>query len=114
LVNGCPNCKSVWLDVGELDKLKKGEQLHPEELLKQARTELTRAAERPIEYVGMCPRCGGQMTPYIEDGVALDTCLACHGMFFDYGELEKVLKDREEDSWLMRLWKAMRGDRTDE
>jgi predicted RNase H-like nuclease (RuvC/YqgF family) len=42
-----------------------------------------------------CPRCGGKMTAQLVDGVRADRCDACHGIFFDNGELENVIKKHD-------------------
>lgn len=39
-----------------------------------------------------CPRCARPMTVVAAAGVDLDRCPACHGIFFDPDELERVLE----------------------
>ena len=36
-----------------------------------------------------CPRCVGELEPITYEGVDLDICLLCHGLWFDQGELAK-------------------------
>ncbi|MGD8374275.1 MAG: zf-TFIIB domain-containing protein [Candidatus Woesebacteria bacterium] len=38
----------------------------------------------------ICPRCNGQMYETKENGVEVDTCHNCWGMFFDGGEFQQV------------------------
>jgi len=38
----------------------------------------------------MCPKCGGTMRTYNRNGVHIDQCDNCRGIFLDYGELEAI------------------------
>jgi Zn-finger nucleic acid-binding protein len=38
-----------------------------------------------------CPRCGGRMQTHLRNGVAIDQCDDCHGIFLDPGEFERLL-----------------------
>jgi Zn-finger nucleic acid-binding protein len=40
---------------------------------------------------GHCPRCGKDLFSYDADGVALDECGACGGIWFDRNEIQRVL-----------------------
>ena len=35
-----------------------------------------------------CPRCRGNMRTYDRNGVHIEQCEKCRGIFLDYGELE--------------------------
>lgn len=37
-----------------------------------------------------CPKCQGQMRTYERNGVYLEQCDTCRGIFLDYGELEHL------------------------
>ena len=37
-----------------------------------------------------CPKCRSDMEPLMIDGTEIDRCSACHGLWFDAGELSKV------------------------
>ena len=41
-----------------------------------------------------CPKCRSDMDKVQLDGVEIDRCSSCHGLWFDAGEMEK-LKDRK-------------------
>lgn len=47
--------------------------------------------ESPYPDVTACPRCGGPMEELAIEGVSLQRCRSCRGLWFDAGELEKVL-----------------------
>jgi uncharacterized protein len=37
-----------------------------------------------------CPKCGSEMRSYERNGVLVDQCTACKGLFLDRGELERL------------------------
>jgi len=58
------------------------------------------AAERErlrAEHFMKCPKCGHDMKEESLDGVAVDRCTFCEGIYFDAGELDQVLLKKEED-----------------
>ena len=92
LVDLCENCKGVWLDVNELDMLKYDDGKSPAELAAEVHHEVLAEKRRLLTTVGMCPKCQRQpLVPFIRSGVELDQCPACSGLFFDNGELQKIL-----------------------
>ena len=46
------------------------------------------AAYQPQGFV--CPKCRGTMRTYDRNGVHLEQCDQCRGIFLDYGELESL------------------------
>lgn len=50
-----------------------------------------------------CPRCDGKLEGVINEGVEIDVCDTCGGVWLDAGELEQLSK-RESGGWLGRLW----------
>jgi uncharacterized protein len=38
-----------------------------------------------------CPKCQGQMRQYERNGVTVDQCTECRGIFLDRGELERLM-----------------------
>jgi len=39
----------------------------------------------------VCPKCGGAMRSHARNGVLIDQCRACHGLFLDAGEFERLM-----------------------
>jgi len=37
-----------------------------------------------------CPKCGGSMRTVDRNGVHIEQCLNCRGVFLDFGELENI------------------------
>ncbi|MEU1213774.1 zf-TFIIB domain-containing protein [Streptomyces sp. NPDC005791] len=44
-----------------------------------------------------CPKCHAQMNTYNRNGVQIEQCSGCRGIFLDYGELESLT--RLEAQW---------------
>lgn len=44
-----------------------------------------------------CPKCHGAMRTYERNGVHVDQCTECRGIFLDRGELEKLMD--AENAW---------------
>ena len=44
-----------------------------------------------------CPKCHAQMNTYNRNGVQIEQCTGCRGIFLDYGELESLT--RLESQW---------------
>jgi Zn-finger nucleic acid-binding protein len=38
-----------------------------------------------------CLKCRGPMRTYKRNGITIDQCTACHGIFLDRGELERLI-----------------------
>jgi len=45
-----------------------------------------------------CPKCDGSMRTYARNGITIDQCTSCHGIFLDRGELERLIS--AESSYL--------------
>lgn len=48
-----------------------------------------------------CPKCGAEMRPYERNGVVIDQCTGCRGIFLDRGELESLM-DAESSFYAAR------------
>jgi len=45
-----------------------------------------------------CPKCASPMRTYARNGITIDQCTTCHGIFLDRGELEQLIS--AESSYL--------------
>lgn len=45
----------------------------------------------------VCPKCQGAMRQYERNGVTVDQCADCRGLFLDRGELERLID--AESTW---------------
>ena len=41
-----------------------------------------------------CPKCGGDLAERDYEGIKIDQCGSCHGVWLDAGELEQVSQDK--------------------
>lgn len=94
-VDYCVACGGVWLDRGEL------------ELLAGMALEKTPAVPFPHPRRGRrrCPRCQSRMRRGMLEGteVELDACPRGHGLWFDRGELQDVLRARGAEGAAARM-----------
>jgi uncharacterized protein len=73
------------------------------ERLRATKGESDEAALRQIAR-GRCPKCGSALAAMQMDGVAIDRCPDCRGLWLDEGELESLSR-RESEGWLGRLFR---------
>ena len=60
------------------------------ELLEKLRAQLRRVEKAEAE--SHCPKCPGKLESYTFQGIALDRCHECGGMWLDKGELEAIVR----------------------
>ena len=70
------------------------EQRERERAEREKAEERTRIKE--LHYL-KCPKCGHDMKEETLDGVIVDRCTFCEGIFFDAGELDQVLLKKSEE-----------------
>jgi Zn-finger nucleic acid-binding protein len=105
VLDHCPRCGGVWFEKGEAQQLT---QLSPIELWKHVpprqdiprppchgcNTPLDRDAERcdvcRRKNELSCPVCDRTMERRVHDGLVLDVCASCRGVWFDHKELKHV------------------------
>lgn len=82
-IDRCPKCRGLFLDRGELEKLL------AQDLGYDADTpDFSIHSEKMNEQSADCGRCGQRMEPLVPlEGVKVDFCRPCGGVFLDEGEL---------------------------
>lgn len=88
-VDFCPACQGIWLDGGEL------ELLYGDEEACAAFLSEGDASKAPREKARRCPMCRKKMEKGHTGGkapVTYDRCPRGHGLWFDQGELQEILK----------------------
>lgn len=103
----CPRCGGIWFELGEVQRLRRQPSqtlwervsVHPPD----SRT-LCHSCHAPIDRnVHDCPSCGcrntidcpvcqRQLEPQTYQGVRLDACRTCRGVWFDHTELAAIWK----------------------
>ena len=80
-IDTCSSCHGLFLDRGELLRLTDNRPLH----------------NITTKYLGLdsdskllCPSCGSIMDMESIDGIEIDVCLQCNGVWLDSDELEKL------------------------
>ncbi len=97
LVDYCKICDAFWLDEGELEALEQGMAKSKTELSQECRMEAYVERSRAVTIMTSCPKCQeGQIMEKKLDGVTVDYCKACRGLYFDHGELDEILQNREQ------------------
>ncbi len=92
LADKCPECGGIWLDAGELEAIATGNRKSRKEIIEEAKKEVAEERRRLMTTIGLCPKCQERELQIVfKANVELDMCPACGGLFFDKGELEKVL-----------------------
>ena len=93
-IDYCANCGGIWLDSGELELLL--ESKTEREKLMSSFKEDTTTKEKSYS----CPICGKRMSKILvgeDEQVLVDKCRKDHGIWFDKGELNSVIKNASEN-----------------
>lgn len=94
-IDYCLNCGGIWLDSGELESLLENPQKAEEFIAKAGKAGSSQKAKRK------CPICDKRMLEIAigsDHPVYIDRCPDNHGLWFDRGELEDVIKILEGDN----------------
>jgi len=98
LVDVCDTCGGLWLDAGELEALERRQAKERGELIQQARKEVVEETRQVLKVVGLCPKCQVErLRQVLRRGIRLDYCPSCKGLYFDVGELERVMKAAKDE-----------------
>lgn len=68
---------------------------------KRAKMEADEKARLKELHFMHCPKCGMQLVEIDYNGIAVDKCTSCEGVYLDAGELERVagLEKPKLDKW---------------
>ncbi len=110
-IDHCLECRGVWLDEGELELLLENTQ-KKDELIASFEV----SAEK-VEIPKKCPICFKKMLKVKvgkSQSLIIDKCKKAHGLWFDDGELERlmILGSESKDSPIVKLMKNMFGKNT--
>ena len=61
------------------------------ELLEKLRSQLKKNSREEASQIP-CPKCTGKLDSYTFEGIALDRCRECEGIWLDRGELEAIIR----------------------
>jgi uncharacterized protein len=72
------------------------------ETIREMRSATRKALEKEIHWM-RCPKCGEQMKELQFEGILVDKCSSCAGVYFDQGELDVLMKHRESDTFFNKI-----------
>ncbi|MBA63381.1 MAG: hypothetical protein CMJ76_13570 [Planctomycetaceae bacterium] len=98
-IDKCHSCDGIWLDHGELEKLRSTGIKGVEESLEEEYGNPP-APMFSLDGYLRCPRCvdQGLRSNYVSymQPVKMDHCIVCFGMWLDKHELDKLMDDKQQ------------------
>jgi len=87
-----------WFRANE-KRLLEGARIEREKREKERAAQTADAERKRLreQHFMRCPKCGHEMKEEELQGVKIDRCSFCEGIYFDAGELDQVLLKREDD-----------------
>lgn len=73
------------------------------ELVEKMKEKLESEEAKALEL--QCPKCEGRLYETEYEGIAIDVCNKCSGVWLDAGELAQVIEKNEGSGWLSRFFK---------
>jgi hypothetical protein len=79
-----------------------------QEAIEKLRAKMKVAAEAKAAGVSSmkCPRCTGNLKESNFEGVMIDTCDNCSGVWLDPGEFGQLVQKEGKGGWFSRFWNA--------
>ena len=106
-VDYCLECHGLWLDEGEIDILLESPQAKTEFL------QFLKGNPSSKETRRKCPICRKTMEKKLAGSTTLDQCSREHGIWFDRGELETVVKNNSSlDPKILHHLQELFGQKT--
>jgi len=107
-IDHCVSCGGIWLDAGELELLLEDSR-QKDDLLASFILDINNR-----EKSRKCPRCLKKMYKVLvgkEKKVLLDKCRNNHGLWFDLGELDEIIKmgSFDKNNKIIKLLEDMFG-----
>jgi Zn-finger nucleic acid-binding protein len=102
-VDRCIDCKGIWFDIGESDRLRDKDAAAA---IDTGDPQRGRQSNEINRY--RCPRCDGGMMRMVDPQRAhiwYEECTSCRGSFFDAGEFADLTRDTVSE-FLKRVAKA--------
>jgi len=90
MLDRCPKQHGFWLDKGELEKV---------QIMMEYYKRMYASAQPPSDMTvtqKMCPYCKEKLMEKIYEGVPIDTCQKCGGVWLDKDELYQIVERREK------------------
>jgi len=112
-IDYCPECRGVWLDSGELELIGERAGALQGDLLSALDAQEGKRPPRPERR--RCPICRKTMRQTKtrgENPIVLDRCPVRHGIWFDRGELQRLVRaaGAKADNVLVRFFARLETD----
>ncbi|MCF7919311.1 MAG: zf-TFIIB domain-containing protein [Candidatus Cloacimonetes bacterium] len=98
-IDYCPKCGGIWLDAGELERLLGDNARKIYSTFQKERF----SKEKKLR----CPACHRKMNKVVLISTRIDICPKNHGIWFDKGELQKVITAGDINSDVLKFLKDM-------
>ena len=111
----CPDCRGVWLDSGELELIgQRAGALQTELLAALEKQDARRVSGLEKRRCPVCRKALRRTNTTGESPIELDRCPAEHGIWFDRGELQAVVRaaGASADNVLVRFFGKLEGQPT--
>ena len=72
------------------------------ELIEKMKAKLEAEESEALEL--QCPKCDGQLFETEYDGITIDMCSGCSGIWLDAGELAHFVDKEDEQGWFHRFF----------
>lgn len=73
-----------------------------QELIQKMKARLEEEATKDLQLE--CPKCDGHLYESQHEGVAIDICDSCSGVWLDAGELAQIVDSENDKGWLSRFF----------
>jgi hypothetical protein len=87
----------------EFERIKKLREQAAKETVAQEKEEL-----KKLHWM-RCPKCGMELDEIDFKNVVVDACFSCGGMFFDHGEIDKILEQEDSGGVLSKVVSGLFG-----
>lgn len=86
--------ENEWFHKHEQELIRKARERRAARLAKELDAE--REKQKQLHFM-KCPKCGGTLAEVAHEGITIDRCTSCDGVFFDAGELDELLLKKQDD-----------------
>lgn len=73
-----------------------------QELIEKMKAKLEAEETKALEL--QCPKCDGQLLETEYEGIVIDVCDKCSGVWLDAGELAHLVDEEDDGGWLGRFF----------
>jgi len=73
-----------------------------QELIEKMKAKLEAEESKALEL--QCPKCDGQLFETEYEGIVIDVCNKCSGVWLDAGELAHLVDEEDDGGWLGRFF----------